>query len=103
MQTIQYIGPTWCNGRAMPDDPNTPPRKSGGLRDLAKAESMVQIALAVPAGCFVGLLVGAWLDRHFHQHWIVVVGMLLGAAGGFVQIFQVATRPPKKDDKGNGD
>jgi hypothetical protein len=30
-------------------------KKSGPLRDLVKADSMVQLALAVPAGCFVGL------------------------------------------------
>ena len=73
----------------MADEQNTTkPKESqdgGGLRDLAKAEGMIQMALAVPAGCFVGLLIGAWLDRHYHQHWIVVVGMLLGAAGGFIR------------------
>lgn len=77
-------------------DENTPKKDKGGLAGLAQAESMVQLALAVPAGCFVGLLLGAWLDRHFHQHWMVVAGMLLGAAGGFVQIFTVATRASKR-------
>ncbi len=82
-------------------DQHIPPKHAGtsdggGLRDLAKAEGMIQMALAVPAGCFVGLLLGAWLDRHYHQHWIVVVGMLLGAAGGFVQIFTTASRSLKR-------
>jgi ATP synthase protein I len=75
--------------------------KSGGkgaLRDLAKAESMIQLALAVPVGCFVGLLLGAWLDRHFHQHWMSVAGMLLGAAGGFIQIFTTVARLPKRGE-----
>lgn len=70
----------------------------GGLRDLAKAESMIQMALAVPAGCFAGLLLGAWLDRHFHRHWMTVAGMLLGAAGGFIQIFTTLARLPKRDE-----
>ncbi len=84
----------------MPDDANKSPDPSGnGLRDLAKAEGMIQMALAVPAGCFVGLLGGAWLDRHYHQHWIVVFGMLLGAAGGFVQIFTSASRSLKRGDQ----
>lgn len=74
-------------------------KKSGGLGDLVKAESMVQLALAVPAGCFVGLLIGALLDRHFHTKWIVVAGMLLGAAGGFVQIFTSLSRMSKRGDK----
>ena len=59
---------------------------------------MVQLALAVPAGCFVGLGIGYMLDRHFHTKWIVVVGMLLGAAGGFIQIFTAASRSLKRDD-----
>lgn len=82
----------------MPDDPNNPPKSSSPLKGLVQAESMIQLALAVPAGCFVGLLLGYLLDRHFHTHWIVVVGMLLGAAGGFVQIFTVALRGTKRDD-----
>jgi F0F1-type ATP synthase assembly protein I len=83
----------------MPDEQD---KKKSGLKGLAQAESMIQIALAVPAGCVVGLLVGSWLDRRFHQNWIVILGMLLGAAGGFVQIFTVGLRGSKrgsKDDK----
>ena len=79
------------NGR-MPDESPTPKKGNSRLGNLVQAESMVQMALAVPAGCFVGLLLGAWGDRHFHTHWIVVFGMLLGAAAGFVQIFTVAAK-----------
>jgi ATP synthase protein I len=82
----------------MSDDPNNPKPRSP-LRDLAQAESVVQLALAVPVGCFVGLGVGYLLDRHFHTKWIVIAGMLLGAAGGFIQIFQFLTRPPKDGPK----
>jgi ATP synthase protein I len=59
---------------------------------------MIQLALAVPAGCFVGLGLGYLLDRHFHTKWIVVLGMLLGAAGGFIQIFTAASRSLKGKD-----
>jgi len=75
------------------------PKKSGALGDLVKAESMVQLALAVPAGCFVGLGIGYLLDRHFHTKWIVVAGMFLGAAGGFIQIFQFLARSGKGRDQ----
>jgi F0F1-type ATP synthase assembly protein I len=82
----------------MADEPNPPPdKKQSGLKGLAQAESMIQLALAVPAGCFVGLFFGYWLDRHFHQHWIAVAGMLLGAAGGFIQIFTTLARTTKDD------
>ena len=69
----------------------------GALGDLVKAESMIQLAIALPAGCVIGWLVGSWLDRHFHQGWISIVGILLGAAAGFIQIFTTASRFLKKD------
>ena len=73
--------------------------KSGSVGPaLKKAESMVQLALAVPAGCFAGLLLGALLDRHFHTKWMVIVGMLLGSAGGFIQIFTQMNRSLKRGD-----
>ncbi len=74
--------------------------KSGGkgpLGDLVKAESMIQLAIALPAGCVIGWLVGSWLDRHFHQEWISIVGILLGALAGFIQIFRTASRYLKND------
>ncbi len=78
----------------MPDDPN---EKRNLVRSYVKAESMIQLAIALPAGCLIGWLAGAWLDRHFHQQWIAIVGVILGAAGGFAQIFRAASRYLKKD------
>ena len=69
----------------------------GPLGELVKAESMIQLAIALPAGCLIGWLVGGWLDRHFHQSWISIVGIVLGAAGGFVQIFRTASKYLKND------
>ena len=67
-------------------------KKKGAPAELVTAESMIQMAIALPAGCLIGWLAGGWADRHFHQHWIGVVGILLGAAGGFIQIFRTASR-----------
>ncbi len=72
-------------------------KKNGALGDLVTAESMIQLAIALPAGCLIGWLLGAWLDHHFHQHWIGVVGILLGAVGGFLQMFTTASRFLKRD------
>lgn len=69
----------------------------GPLGELVKAESMIQLAIALPAGCVIGWLAGSWLDRHFHQGWISIVGILLGALAGFVQIFRTASRYLKSD------
>ena len=69
----------------------------GSLSELVTAESMIQLALALPAGCLIGWLGGGWLDRHFHHSWMGIVGILLGAAGGFVQIFRTAAKYLKND------
>jgi F0F1-type ATP synthase assembly protein I len=69
----------------------------GPLGDLVKAESMVQLAIALPAGCLIGWVLGSWLDRHFHQSWIGIAGIVLGAVAGFVQIFVTASRFLKRD------
>ena len=69
----------------------------GPLGDLVKAESMIQAAIALPAGCVIGWLGGGWLDRHFHQSWITITGILLGAVAGFLQIFLTASRFLKND------
>lgn len=67
-------------------------KKRGALGDLVKAESMIQLAIALPAGCVIGWLAGSWADRHFGQHWIGIAGILLGAAAGFIQIFRTASK-----------
>ena len=69
----------------------------GALGELVKAESMIQLAIALPAGCVIGWLAGAWLDKHFHQGWIAIAGIVLGAVAGFVQIFVTASRYLKND------
>ena len=71
--------------------------KGGVLGDLVKAESMIQLALMLPAGCVIGALAGTWLDKHFHTGWMAVVGILLGAAAGFIQIYRTASRYMKRD------
>ncbi len=70
----------------------------GGLGDLVKAESMIQLAIALPAGCLIGWLLGSWADKHFHQGWIGITGIILGAVGGFIQIFTTASRFLKRGD-----
>ena len=71
-------------------------KKGKALGELVKAESMIQLAIALPAGCVIGWLIGAWLDKHFHQSWMGIVGILLGVAAGFMQIFVTASRYLKR-------
>ncbi|MDE1175346.1 MAG: AtpZ/AtpI family protein [Edaphobacter sp.] len=77
----------------MPDQ-----NKKGAFGELVKAESMIQLAIALPAGCVIGWLLGEWLDKHFHQNWIGIAGIILGAIGGFLQIFMTASRYLKRGE-----
>jgi F0F1-type ATP synthase assembly protein I len=77
----------------VPDDQN-----KGSLKDLVKAESMMQLALALPIGCLIGGVAGAALDKHFHTGFLTVLGILLGAAAGFVQIYRTASGYIKRGD-----
>ena len=83
----------------MPDDLTPPPKKPGALREYANAESILQLALAIPFGAFVGLGIGYLLDRHFHTKWIAVTLLFLGAAGGFIQFFTYLARSNKRGDQ----
>jgi ATP synthase protein I len=80
----------------MADDPNKPRKGGGVFGSLVQAESMVQLALALPAGCVIGWFFGMLLDRHFHTDWIQVVGIVVGAVAGFVQIFTTASKFMKR-------
>jgi F0F1-type ATP synthase assembly protein I len=92
--TIQYIGETWCNGCAMADEPD---KQGGFLKGYVNAESMVQLAVAIPAGCLIGWLLGSWLDRHFHTTWMSIAGVVLGAIGGIVRLITYASSYLKKN------
>ena len=71
----------------------------GSLGDLVKAESMIQLAITLPLACVLGWLLGSALDKHFHQGWIGVVGIVVGAIAGFLQIFRMASAYLKKSDE----
>lgn len=68
------------------------------LRGLMRAESMVQLALALPLSTLIGWGLGDLLDHKLHQSWIGIVGLFLGAAAGFVQIIRIANQANRSDD-----
>jgi ATP synthase protein I len=74
-------------------------RRPGGesaLGSLVQVEKLIQLALMLPVATVIGWLIGVGLDRWLHQHWIYIVGLLLGAAAGFVQIFRVVLANTKE-------
>ena len=66
-------------------------KRSGG--SLVAAGMLASLGLvlvvAVMIGFFLGLLLDRWLGT---TPWLSVVGLLFGAASGFVEIFRLAKR-----------
>ncbi len=54
-----------------------------------------QIAFMLPAGTVAGYLLGALLDRWLHASWISIVGLLLGTAGGLIELIRTISRDLK--------
>lgn len=66
-----------------------------------EAEKLMQIALVLPCAAFIGWLIGAWLDHHFHQSWIMIVGIVFGGVSGLIYSIRVAlaaNKDPKLQD-----
>ena len=76
----------------MPIGPRNPRKPDGAWSTVVRAEALIQIALLFPASTLIGWLIGIGLDHWLHQHWIYIVGLLLGAAAGFVQLFLIVRR-----------
>jgi ATP synthase protein I len=86
----------------MPETPNPKPPARGAVDSIVRAERLMQIAFILPAAVVVGWLGGAGLDKWLHQHWIYLVGIILGCVAGFMQIFrlvQTSEKASEKEDK----
>jgi F0F1-type ATP synthase assembly protein I len=81
-----------------PKKSNTP-RPTRTVGALVRAERLTQIAFILPAAVFVGWIAGAGLDKWLHQHWIYLLGLLLGAVAGFVQVFRLVASEGRQLDK----
>jgi ATP synthase protein I len=82
------------------DEQKQPERKSSAgdspFQSLVRVESLIQLALFLPAAVVIGWAIGLVLDRWLNQHWINIAGLILGAVGGFVQIFRVVLAQSKE-------
>ena len=79
--------------------PNSNARSKGssGIDAIVKAETGIQIALILPSSVVICWLIGAWADKHFHQSWIAIVGVIFGAVSGLVYIIQYVIRADRQD------
>lgn len=49
----------------------------------------------LPASTVAGWLIGSALDKWLHTTWISVVGLLLGIAGGLIELIRILLRDTK--------
>lgn len=54
-----------------------------------------QLAFMLPAATVAGYLIGALLDHWLDTTWISVVGLLLGTAGGLIELIRIVSRDTK--------
>jgi len=82
---------------------------SSGVEAVVQGEKLLQIALMLPCAAVVGWLIGAWADKHFHQTWIAIAGIIFGAVSGLVYVIRMAlmaersTRNETTSQSGSGD
>jgi hypothetical protein len=63
----------------------------GGMMGAwVQAEKMIQIALVLPCAALICWLPGVWLDRHFHQTWMAMAGVVFGIIAGLVAAVRMA-------------
>jgi ATP synthase protein I len=63
----------------------------------------MEIAFIMPAALVVGWLIGAGLDKLFHQHWIYLAGIVFGFVAGFIEVLRSAIRYSKKSEREDRD
>jgi len=56
------------------------------------------LAFLLPTTTFVGYLIGYFLDKAFHTHFLYIVFLILGIISGFVQLI----RQLQRDTRNNG-
>ena len=74
----------------MPEEkPQTPaPEQGGNGNQWVQIARYVELGFVLPAATVAGWLLGAALDRWLHTGWIQVVGLILGSAGGIIQLLR---------------
>ena len=64
----------------------------------AQAGAWMELAFVLPASTFVGYAIGYLLDKAFGTHWLYMVFLLIGIAGGFQQLLRGINRLNKRDE-----
>ena len=82
-------------------DSNSRSKYSSGVSAVVEAEKLLQLALMLPCAAVIGWLIGAWADKHFHQTWIAITGVVFGAISGLVYVIRMALKAERSTRNGN--
>ncbi|HTS35156.1 MAG TPA: AtpZ/AtpI family protein [Candidatus Solibacter sp.] len=81
---------------ASPESQNSdPPNGKSTKSPWVQFGRYSQLAFMLPAATVAGYLIGSALDRWLHTTWINIVGLLLGIAGGLIELIRTVLRDSK--------
>jgi ATP synthase protein I len=87
--------------RPIPD--SQPRSKASGIVDaIVQAEKMIQVAFVMPCAVVIGWFAGWWLDKHLHQRWMTVAGVVFGGISGIFYAVRLALATDKSISGGSG-
>ena len=59
----------------------------------------ISLSLTLPASVAAGYLLGSGADHYWHHPILRAIGILLGMAGGLLQVFKELTRDERRSRK----
>jgi F0F1-type ATP synthase assembly protein I len=63
----------------------------------ARYAEYTSLALLLPVSTFAGYAIGFWLDGRFGTRWIRIALLILGSAGGFIELVRRIMRDSSDD------
>lgn len=64
---------------------------------MAAVAEYTSLAFLLPASTFVGYIIGYYLDKLFHTHFMYLIFLILGSVSGFVQLLRKLQRDTRDD------
>ena len=63
---------------------------------LVSVGEYLSLAFLLPVATFIGYVIGTLLDRAFGTHFLYIVFLLFGIAGGFIEIIRRFSKDSKR-------
>ena len=64
---------------------------------MAAVAEYTSLAFLLPSSTFVGYIIGYYLDKLFHTHFMYLIFLILGSVSGFVQLLRKLQRDTRDD------